>query len=155
MLDTQPWQERAQEADVAPSAPWWRAWASPVAQGTAQGLMVARGDLLLSSCPHRPLCCRARSKLPPNKGWKAFSCGIALSWVFGFSPMGRECCLVKCGGQSSDGVSEGVTVFRWNQEEAGSDCAWQGFCCNVGATMKHSRMSGDVSPETKATESQS
>ena len=31
---------------------------------------------------------------------------------------------------------------------------WQGFCCNTGAILKHSVMSGDVSPETEATESQ-
>lgn len=48
------------------------------------------------------------------KGDKHFlSGGITLPWVFGTSPMEQECCLVKCGGQSSDGVPEKVTVLRY------------------------------------------
>lgn len=48
-----------------------------------------------------------------TKGEKHFpSGGITLSCAFGFSPTGRERCLVKCGGQSSGGAPEEVTVSR-------------------------------------------
>lgn len=132
--------------------PWRLSWLKE----QPRGCRWPRVDLLLlSPSPLQGQDSRQTAAEPtPNsavaKGEKHFlSGGITLSCVFACSPMGQECCLEKCGGQISDGVPEEVLELWKIRGEPQKD-----FCCSIGATLNHSIMSGDFSPETEATKSQ-
>lgn len=143
-------------ANMAPSdLPWHLSWL----EGAAQELPVAQGkhpSALLSRPPcqgraagsllHSPLLTPTKRRVKSVFFLVALTCPCV--WL---SSNGARMLPGKMWGQSSDGVPQEVTVFSYwvgvsdfsclkiqgrNQEETGVSVPQQGFCCNIGATLK-------------------